>query len=232
MVALGLALLAGLGSWQLERAGEKRALAVARAAAARAPAVALDALPQDRGTQFLDRRIRLRGSYRGDARFLVDNRMRDGVPGYAVLEPFAPAGGGPWVLVNRGWVAAPAGREHPPAVPPAPAAVEVTVLGTLRAPYRPGLLARTAPERLAPGLWRVLAEEPKRFEHLLKRPLAPLVLHLEPGTPEALAPLPDVPDLSPERHVAYAVQWFAIGAALVVVYVLLGLRRGSTRDGG
>jgi surfeit locus 1 family protein len=37
--------------------------------------------------------------------------------------------------------------------------------------------------------------------------------------------------ISPARHLAYAVQWFAFGVVAVVVLVVTSLRRGRGQDG-
>jgi cytochrome oxidase assembly protein ShyY1 len=37
--------------------------------------------------------------------------------------------------------------------------------------------------------------------------------------------------MSPARHLAYAVQWFAFGVVAVVVLVVTSLRRGRGQDG-
>ena len=34
----------------------------------------------------------------------------------------------------------------------------------------------------------------------------------------------------PEKHVAYAIQWFAMAIALVVFYILLGLRGNNANE--
>ncbi len=48
----------------------------------------------------------------------------------------------------------------------------------------------------------------------------PYSVRLSPSSPGALTPDWDVVNLQPRKHTGYAVQWFAMGVALVVVLVL------------
>src|SRR5690606_9125464 len=89
------------------------------------------------------RKVAATGRYVPDRQILLDNVVRDGMAGYYVLTPFAPDGGGPWVIVNRGWVRADFDRSVLP---------DVTVDGTMRS--IDGVLDRLP----SPGLR--LGEEP------------------------------------------------------------------------
>src|SRR5512134_2150998 len=78
-----------LGNWQSGRADEKRA------AAAQA------------------QRQELRGEFLERYTVLLNNKVNRGRPGYHVVQPLRTADGR-HVLVNRGWIAAPAHREQLP----------------------------------------------------------------------------------------------------------------------
>jgi cytochrome oxidase assembly protein ShyY1 len=53
---------------------------------------------------------------------------------------------------------------------------------------------------------------------------ADLVL-LDPGEPDGYARNWSAPGFPPMRHIAYAVQWFALALTLAVIYVVTNLRR-------
>jgi surfeit locus 1 family protein len=55
---------------------------------------------------------------------------------------------------------------------------------------------------------------------------ANLVL-LDPGEPDGYLRQWQPPGFPPIRHIAYAVQWFSLAAALVVIYVVTNLRRAE-----
>ncbi|MYD66365.1 MAG: SURF1 family protein [Chloroflexi bacterium] len=103
LAAAGAVVLSGLGTWQLMRNDYKHDLAReldARVAAAPlAPAEAF-AMPDED----LDyRRLAFDGEWDYERVQVIANRTRYGQRGEEVVVPLRPAGGGPAVLVNRGW---------------------------------------------------------------------------------------------------------------------------------
>ena len=103
LAVAGAVVLSGLGTWQLMRNGEKQDLSAERdartAAAPLAPAEAF-AMPDDD----IDwRRLAVDGEWDYDRLQVIANRTRYGQRGEEVVVPLRPAGGGPAVLVNRGW---------------------------------------------------------------------------------------------------------------------------------
>ncbi|MCC7413479.1 MAG: SURF1 family protein [Gammaproteobacteria bacterium] len=216
-----------LGMWQLHRADDKRAFAATEARGTELTAIEVPTgpLPPLAPGQHLA----IRGDFVARARFLVDNIARAGVPGYAVLDVFAPAGAATWLLVERGWSAAGGARDRLPLVADAPASARL--VGVVRVPYRPGVvLGDERMEALDVGTWRALAVDPAAAARVLEHAIAPFVLALDTGSPAALAPLPPPPSPQPERHVAYAVQWFGFALALVFIYGFYGFSSAGSTD--
>jgi surfeit locus 1 family protein len=60
---------------------------------------------------------------------------------------------------------------------------------------------------------------------------AELVL-LDAGEPDGYVRNWSAPGFPPLRHIAYAVQWFALALTLLVIYVATNLRRGIARGAG
>jgi surfeit locus 1 family protein len=207
-----------LGTWQLQRADEKRALQDGFIASQGGLARRAAELSRSAADRFV--RVRLDGRY-GERQFLVDNRTFEGRAGYLVVTPFHDASGDAF-LVARGWTPAPASRDRLPAIP-VPAGrhrVEAVVWPDT------GL-----PPLLAEDDWS--AGWPKRVQRLDMGRLGPaaavdypFALRLEPGQPGALQPLPVDAGFRPERHDGYAVQWYALGALVGVLWLILGIRRG------
>lgn len=215
LVALLIPLTVSLGFWQIDRAGQKRAIEEARLAS-------YGALPIDEN-QLADAppfaRIRFRGRYDGAHQFLLDNSTRHGAPGYLVVTPFETASGRR-VLVNRGWVAAPVSRaEIPdPGAPDGDTRIVAVVWSASEA-------SRDASEW--GGGW------PKRIERFDGRRMSESVLasigsefRLEDDQPGALEPIVLGEEMSATRHIGYAVQWFSMAIMLLIAFVVLGLRRG------
>jgi cytochrome oxidase assembly protein ShyY1 len=55
------------------------------------------------------------------------------------------------------------------------------------------------------------------------------LLLLDPGEPDGFVRHWSAPGFPPMRHIAYAVQWFALALTLLVIYVVTNLRRGTDR---
>lgn len=216
-VFLLLPLLVGLGAWQLARAEEKRVLLAADARQQALPPQPLEQVLQ--GAAPGGSRVRLEGRFDADHALLLDNRTRDGRPGVELLQPFHDAASQRWVLVNRGWLPW-TDRRVPVAfdTPPGPQALTVDLY---RPPGQVLELRQVAGEgwpRLvnrvdAPALWAALGRDG-----------VPLEARLEGGPAAYRVGWPTV-SLSPETHVGYAVQWFAMAAALLALYCYLGIRR-------
>jgi cytochrome oxidase assembly protein ShyY1 len=222
LVAAGLCTL---GAWQLGRMHQKQAMldAVQQVLERRTPrplAIAADAARQrdyDWATGT--------GRFADAPAVLLDNQQRDDRPGvraYRVFQPSAP-GAAP-LLVELGWLPLPGDRKLPDV--PRPAG-ELRLAGLLAPPPSHGILAAVAAPQ--PG-GQVLATglDAAGLRDQLRQPeLAPRVLKLDPAAPLGYARDLDVlPNtLPPERHLGYAVQWFALAAAVLVIALLLTLRK-------
>jgi surfeit locus 1 family protein len=216
--------LVSLGRWQLRRADEKRAL-YALFDSGKDATRAIDAetprLPRYQHADAL-------GSYDSEHQILIDNMSNsEGRAGYYVITPFALRGGG-WVLVNRGWVPVGASRAVKPEV--AVSAQEREIKGRADELPRAGMqMGERLP--LAPP-YPVVANFPTHAEiaALLREspwtPAANLLL-LDPGEPDGYLREWQPPGFPPVRHVAYAVQWFALAAALTVIYFVTNFRRAG-----
>lgn len=212
-----LPLLVALGCWQLSRAAEKRVMLAAFEARREAAPIPATQLAGQADPAYV--RVRLQGRFDARHSLLLDNRTRDGVAGVELLQPFYDKPSGLWLLVNRGWLPWP-NRRVAPAFD-TPAGDQLLDAWTYIAP--PGGL------RLADGqsqTWpRLLTRiDPASVWQAVGRQGLPLELRLEPGDAAFDTNWPVVA-VSPERHTGYAVQWFAMAAALFALYLYLGIRR-------
>ena len=98
-----VAVLVGLGVWQLQRNGWRNDLVAERNdRIAIAPADANTLGQVDLET--IDyRRAQLSGTWDLEHAFIIANRARNATKGEEIVEPLPPDTGGPAVLVNRGW---------------------------------------------------------------------------------------------------------------------------------
>jgi surfeit locus 1 family protein len=129
------------------------------------------------------------------------------------------------LLVDRGWVPLGVSREQLPVVfvDPKPR----TVAGRLDGLPVPGIRVGEAQAPGATGWPRVLNFPMQAdIEAVLGEKVESRIVLLDASNPDgyqrAWRPSVGVP---PERHLGYAIQWFALALALIVIFVALSLKR-------
>src|SRR5512139_2650624 len=223
LVALGLAVFVSLGYWQLGRAREKQALFDAFMQGSQ-DTVDATGLGFDELARY--QHVRLRGAYDATRQILLDNMPSvTGRPGYRVLTPFERADGRGWVLVDRGWIPLGATREDLPDVTVGVREREVS--GILDVLPIPGM--RVGPAA-APGSadWpRVLLFPTEAdVESALGVEVEPRIVLLDAGAPDGFErKWRPALGFGPERHLGYAIQWFAFALVAMVIFIALNLRR-------
>jgi cytochrome oxidase assembly protein ShyY1 len=237
-----VALFTWLGQWQLARADLKaRMLAEFEAAVAaparpierylREPALPLRAELVASGPTAWDgpslpARVSARGRLDAGATVFLDNQVLEGRPGAHVLVLFRPLDSARPVLVNLGWQPLDRSRIARPPLPEG----EVEVRGLLVPPPAVGL-------RLGNAAWRPGAPPPllayldiEALREQMGEALFEGQLLLDPdagfGLVRRWQALPNT--LPPERHRGYAVQWFGLALAVLVIYLVLS-RRGPRK---
>jgi len=216
LVALLLPGLLWLGVWQLQRGEEKRQLLASFEARRQAQPISLEQLEP-----MLDpasRRVQLRGFLDSEHSLLLDSRIRDGQAGVELLQPFYDQPSGLWVLLNRGWLPWP-DRRTPPRFETPEGMLQLTAWVYVAPAAGMNLGAGTASEgwpRLitrveADSLWQQLGRGGLSFE-----------TRLQPGPASYRVDWPVVA-MSPSKHLGYAVQWFALAAALLGLFIYLGI---------
>lgn len=203
LVALGLA----LGLWQWERAEDKR---VYLAELEGAPRLEAPREAPPNGTY-----LTLTGEYLPHDTLFLDNRTLDGRLGVAVLTPLRGDDGRLW-LVERGFLETGPSRETPTVeTPEGP----VVLQGRWQSDGKQAPLF--GPNREGKRLQGIdLDAWNEAFAH-------PGWLHLESGE-GALAPWWTPSVMPPSRHLGYAVQWWGLALAALVVMVIGGRRLGRT----
>jgi len=192
--AAGCAAGIALGNWQSGRAEEKRAAAAQ------------------------ERRLELRGEFVERYTVLIDNKVNRGRPGYHVVQPLR-LGDGRHVLVNRGWVAAPAHREQLPQLrtPPGRHAIEGRLLEHFPRAYAP------SGAKSEGRVWQNV--EVATFALWSGLKLESYVLEQHSPLADGLARNWPAPDSGADKHASYALQWYSLAALAALLSIALGLRR-------
>ncbi|MGF6089868.1 SURF1 family protein [Pseudomonas sp. 18173] len=225
VVALLLPLLVSLGFWQLSRGAEKSALLQTYAERRAAEPMASSELPHTTDPAF--RRIRLHGQFDAEHSLLLDNSQRNGKVGVELLQPFHDQATGLWLLVNRGWLPWPERRTPPQFKTPTEA---VSLDAWVYVP--PGATFQLHADPTT-STWPKLitAVEPTRLWTALNREGFAYELRAETGPATYQADWPVVAT-GPEKHIAYAVQWFAMAIALFGLYLYLGWHNAKEKHHG
>ncbi len=224
------ALLVSLGLWQLRRLDWKEAL-IARIEA-RATGAPVDPPPRadwaslaPEAYDFLH--VRATGVFdfgRDILVFAPAPASAPPEPGYQAFSPFRLSGGGV-VFVNRGYI--PQSRAKGDDWRRVPQG-ETTIRGLLRAPQaRNSFTPADDPQK---GRW--FTRDPAGFAaHLGLADVAPFLLDEDPGdqNPEGLIRAAMDPGAIPNNHLSYALTWFGLAAALVVVFAVYA--RGQLQQG-
>jgi len=220
---LVLMLLMSLGFWQLDRAEQKRVLLQAYGDRPTDAAIRIGS-DFTLGPDWRYRRAQVVGTYDAEHQFLLDNRVLQGRVGYHVLTPLRLAQGDAVVLVNRGWVAQGATRADLPPLP-APADAELSTEGLIDFPSDKVFVLGEGEDR-DPG-WPKVLQQIRLDLHAqqLGVRLLPMVLLLDKDQPGGFVREWNPVVVGPEKHLGYAVQWFALAAALVILYVWVNLNR-------
>ncbi len=214
-----------LGVWQIHRGDDKKALDRQYAAAALLPPVELQAATAPLAGLAASA-VTVHGEYLADRQMLLDGQGHGETSGYDVWTPLRLADGG-LVIVNRGWVGE--GPDRRALAPLNTPAGEVTVRGLWRALPEPGL--RLGGEACAPpASWPLAVEYPTAADLRCfygEPVLAAGELLLDPAEPGGYVREWNLamPGFPPERHYAYALQWFAFALTLLGIFIKLNLKR-------
>jgi surfeit locus 1 family protein len=217
-----VALFIRLGLWQLHKAEAKQALQDQFDSHLTATPVAL---PEEIGNpeEWRYRRVKVQGTFDTQYQILLDNQVENGVAGYHVITPLRIAGNDRAILVNRGWIPAPAEHSVVPEVTTPPGMQEVT--GSLWLPSSK-IFALEAPT--ASTQWQPVWQNMDMDRYLKSVPLKlyPLVVRLDPDSSAGgfIRNWPR-PAARIETHLGYAYQWFGFAATLIAIYLVLSFKK-------
>jgi surfeit locus 1 family protein len=208
LVIAVVAVLVGLGQWQLERLDQvltSNALLQERSAAEPVDLLSLIAKTGADVDAIEFRRVTATGQFLPEEEVVQRNRVQRGLQGLDVLTPM-DLGDGVTVLVRRGWV--PTTMDTPPVSGAAPPSGIVTISGVLESSVpQPAFGARDPAEGV---LQRVFHPDTDRLDRQMSGTLLPVVLRMDalPGASAVTLPTaPEAPTLDQGSHLSYAVQW-------------------------
>jgi surfeit locus 1 family protein len=225
---VALAILVGLGTWQLQRKAWKEGLIAqieSRAYGAPGPIVPEDQWPAWRADQDEFRKVQVTGAFlhRDEAPvYGLAPGSQQGAPlqGYYLVTPFRLRTGA-IVMVNRGFV--PTELRDPARRPESQPEGEVTVTGLVRAPEARNPF--TPKDDPAKNLWFTRDPQAIAAAHDLRR-VAPFLIDADAipnpgGWPKGgLTPL-----TLPNSHLQYAFTWYGLALTLIGVFGAFAWKR-------
>jgi surfeit locus 1 family protein len=221
---VALAILVGLGLWQLDRRDQKHALRDEMQRRMIAPAVAIESLLVD-DAHVAFRHATAQGAFDHTQESYVFSPRSDPAGtrlGYKVVTPLRLTANAV-VMVDRGWV--PEEKRAPATRLKGQIEGPLSLRGVLRPATAPGVF--TPHPNLVEHIWYVHDIGAMAAAH----GLAPAtLLYLEASAPVSGGPEPklDAPDIA-DNHLQYALTWFGLGIALVVIYLVYHRSRGRLR---
>lgn len=208
-------ILVSLGFWQLDRAQTKTAWLVTLNSKKELHLRA--ALDNPKAAQYSH--LQLYGHFLPEPTLLLMHQAHQGTQGYQVINFFLVEGETSPLLVNRGFI--PKGMTPPP--PPGQN-------GVLR-----GIIDLPKPDRfilgsniLDPALRPLPLQrlDTTELNALFHTQLLPLVILADQDLGDGL--IRDwriTPRMPPEKHLGYAIQWFALALCLAVIYLCVNLKK-------
>ncbi len=209
-----------LGIWQLQRAEQKTLRLDAIQQAKHSQAINLETLLKADLASMQDVPIQIQGQADTTKYFLVDNKIYQGRVGYDVLVPIMTTSG--LLISNFGWVAATHSRAELPQIDFAELAL--TYSGVVSIPTDNRLIRETAK---IDGVWPKVIQQADLsvIQQHYQQPVLPLILLVDPESKQGFVRNWQPVVMPPEKHIGYAVQWFLLAFAAIVIFVIAQRRK-------
>lgn len=219
-----LPLLIFLGYWQLQRAEEKRQIIARYDQVQESETLYGDALLYEKISELRYREIKLEGEYDNQHQFLIDNQIMDRRPGYYVLTPFKISGSDRAILVNRGWIPLTGLRSKLPNIDLN--IVKTSIQGRIN--NFPSVGIKLAGAEVPTDTWPSVVQvvDARILSAKLAYELIPMQIELHQDQPDGYNRTWNRPwAMTPEKHTAYAFQWFGLALTLTILFFFYGWNR-------
>ncbi|MCK5829497.1 MAG: SURF1 family protein [Methylococcales bacterium] len=213
-----LSLLISLGFWQLGRADEKKIFLDQQELAIDKGSFNLLSLIDYDPKKLRYRRTEITGEYDPNHQYLIDNQIVNGRAGYFVMTPFILKGMKKAVLINRGWLPLNKDRRVLPDI--SIKTKKNRLIGRINNFPVVGIKLTGAeiPTKSWPSVVQVVDVDVLSTK--LGYPLFPFQVELDSTMREGYArDWKRNTVMPPEKHIAYAVQWFGLAITLTILFI-------------
>lgn len=219
---LVFSLLLKLGFWQLQRADEKKSMINNAVTQEKQPTMRWDEvkpLPQ----QY--QKIKLSGHFLPHV-FLLDNQHHDHQFGYDVLSPLLLANG-QVVLIDRGWIVGDNSRLRLPAIETPKTGVDIQ--GTAYFPSANSWILGPTIEKLNNKMAIIETIDAHSLSQILQKKVYPFIMRLDKQYAYGFLREWRIVSMPPERHLAYALQWFTMALVVLILFIALNLKKNDEK---
>ncbi len=217
LALLFICIFTSLGFWQLSRANQKKLLLASFTERTMRTPLTVQDINHPGDWRFYQ--ARLEGSFDNAHTMLLDNKIYQGMIGYEVYTPFKASGMDTPIMVDRGFIPIGKSRKDLPVIKNITG--NITITGMLNLPPTYVALGQIYE---APSIrWPLRIEyvNLSEFPKFLGYSVYPYVLNIEASDSSAYEVRWQPVTMSPEKHTAYAVQWFALALTLLILFVAL-----------
>lgn len=220
---VAVVIMFALGFWQLERANNKELRLTQIEQRQQRSQISLQALTTIE-SDFRDIKFNAGGELLSDQLFLLDNRINKGRVGYEILVPLKTEIG--LLMVNMGWVPAGATRQNLPVINLPKGTFSLS--GIAATPDKNPMITETAEVGQS---WPVVIQQMdfEVFQSFLNAPVLDFVMLLDEEQELGFVRNWQPVVMPPEKHLAYAIQWFGLALACLLVYIFALKKRYSSR---
>lgn len=205
-----------LGMWQLERAKEKKSILFAHSNQNKfehwQPGMFVPQPYQG---------IAIEGTFIPE-NLLLDNQHHNHQIGFNVLTPLK-LNNGELILIDRGWIPAGVTREALPQ--PSQLKKRVYLTGEVYYPSKKSWLLGQEIEKQLPHLVLLERIDTNFIGQFYQKTVLPFIIRMNKIEPNGYVREWAVVSMSPERHQAYALQWFMMAMVLLIMYITLNSKR-------
>jgi len=220
--------LISLGIWQLNRAEQKKVIDKGVIDATNSPKINLNTWHDKPLTSMTYHTAMLTGQFDNQHQLLLDNRTYKGKAGYMVLTPFlldsnAQSNHPKAILINRGWIPYQGDRNNIPDIEVTNKTITVT--GMIKNIGKSIVLNRSKQQTKDHYPKTIQAISTTEISSLLGYELLPVMIELDKQDKNGF-----VRDWQPyygsvDKHIAYAVQWFAMAIVLLFLFFKMNTKK-------
>lgn len=206
-----------LGFWQLQRADEKAQMVSAQKMRELRPPVFWN--KQKVPEQY--ERIQLEGHYLSQI-FLLDNQHYKHQFGYNVLSPLELPDGSV-ILIDRGWILGDISRRVVPKVEIPKDLIKLQ--GSVYFPSKNQWVLGPALEKKDDKTTVFEALDTHLASQVLQKSVYPFIIRLDKQDSHGFVREWETVSMPPQRHLAYALQWFAMAFVILIIFFALNLKK-------